>query len=276
MVGILLLFYVFIVLISLYPFRHEQTKKAIFWFLGVCLVLNAGLRGDVDNDYAGYVKYYLFSDYGFNVEPAFHAIVYVVRNILFDNVVFLFLIYAILGVLLKMVAIKQLTSLWFLSLLIYFSFFYILQDLTQIRAGVATGILLLCIKPLYERNFKRFVLYTIIAFLFHYSALLILLLWFLKPVKINVFLYAILIPTAYCFYYLDISFSKLLLLIPIDAIQSKVEIYYNISESAQSVQTNVLNIMQILKCLLSFFLLWKIDIITTYNKYAPLLLKIYH
>lgn len=275
MVVILLIFFVFIFFVAFYPPRNEQAKKSLFWLVGICLAVNAGLRESVDLDYVGYLSYYNSVENGLALEPTFHIISYIVRNILFDNVIFLFLIYAILGVILKMIAIKQLTNLWFLSLLIYLSFLYILQDMTQIRAGVATGILLLCIKPLYERNFKRFILYVIIATLFHYSALLILPLWFLKPVKINTLLYASLIPIAYCCHFLDISFSRLLPLIPIDAIQNKAQLYIDITKNMQNEQTNVFNIIQVLKCFVSFFLLWKINLITVHNKYAPLLLKIY-
>lgn len=275
MVVILLIFFIVISLLVLYLPRYEQMKRIFFVFIGICLIANSGLRGPVDNDYAGYVKYYTYVEDGFAVEPTFYLISYIIKNILFDNIIFLFLIYAILGVTLKMIAIKQLTELWFLSLLIYLSFFYVLQDMTQIRAGVATGMLLLCIKPLFERNFKRFILYATIAVMFHYSAILILPLWFLRPVKINVILYGSLIPIAYCFHFLDISFSRLLPLIPVDAIQSKAQLYIDITKNMQSEGTNVFNIIQVLKCLLSFLFLWKINLITIHNKYAPLLLKIY-
>ena len=93
--------------------------------------------------------------------------------------IYLFLLFAILGVSFKLIAIKQLTELWFLSLILYLSNFFILHEMTQIRAGVASAFLLLCVKPIYDRDLKRFLLFAVLGFLFHYSAIVILPLWFL-------------------------------------------------------------------------------------------------
>ncbi|WP_256742632.1 EpsG family protein, partial [Cronobacter sakazakii] len=48
----------------------------------------------------------------------------------------------------KLHAIKKISSSPILSLIIYIAFYYILHDMTQIRAGVAAGLFLLAIREL--------------------------------------------------------------------------------------------------------------------------------
>lgn len=190
------------------------------------------------------------------------------------NALVLFIIYAFIGVSLKFVAIKQLSNLWFLSIIIYLGNFYILQEMTQIRVGVATGFFLLSIKPIYERDWKKFLLFFGFAFLFHYSALIMLPLWFL-PSKSNKIWLIVSIPIAYVIYFLGVDLFSIS--IPIPAIQEKLDIY----NSLQGLGTdwmdeiNVFNLVFLVKVVIFYFLLWKYDTIAKHNKYFPILMRVY-
>src|ERR1035437_4338069 len=205
------------------------------------------------------------------IEISFSFIRYLVQHT-FDNPVFLFLIYAFLGVYFKFTSIKQLSQLGLISLAIYVSNFYILHEMTQIRVGVASGLLLLSIKTLYERNWKQFLIICIIASLFHYTALVIAPLYFLNPKKISKRLWIAIIPVAYLIHFLGINFSNLIGLIPIPGIQRLWDIY---SSEIDIDQINIFNSVQIMRCLIGMYLLYFTDKIVERNKYFPILMKIY-
>jgi len=273
---VLVLSFLFLVIgaLALIPLRINNGYKLIFITIGVILFLIAAFRViGVDRDYLNYVKF--FNDYKnltiFKVEPSFIFVSYLVKRYLFNKVIFVFVIYALLAVSLKLYAIKQLSEFWLLSLLVYFSYSFILQDMTQIRAGVAVAFLLLSIKPLYERNLSLFLLFASMASLFHYSAIIIFPLWFLNPKNINSSLYMSFIFITFVLSRLNINFSNIIELMPIDIIHNKFLAY----KYQQGGVLNVLNAWQLMRCFLSFLFLWKADEITQINKYGFLLIKIY-
>jgi hypothetical protein len=246
--------------------------------MGILLFLVAAFRdGNAVRDYATYIDYYNNNTIKLNIEISFFVIAWIVRHIFFDNVLFLFIIYALFGVGLNLNAIRELTALSFLSLLIYISNFYVLHELTQIRVGVATGFLLMCIKPLYERNLKFFLLFATCAALFHYSGLLVFFLWVLKGNRINKYAYAVVVPLAYIFYFLNISLVEMFIqFIPIGNVQEKYVTYKLLQQ--QRVDTfneiNVFNFVFLAKCLIFYIILLKSKLVATKNKYTFLLLKI--
>jgi hypothetical protein len=269
-----LLIFLLITLFCLY--KKEQNKNILFIFSCLLLFLIAAFRGNIDKDYDGYVR--VFNQPSLltyiRYEPTFLLITFLVKHI-FNNVQFLFIIYALLGVSLNYYAIKKLSDFWLLSVLIYFSNFFILHEMTQIRAGVAAALILISIKPLFDRNLRDFLIITILASLFHYSAISALLLYFLNGRKIDILLFALLIPVSYLLYFLNIHITFIIELIPVPAINSKFQIYKYLSTVNNAYAGNVFNWLQISRCLLAFLFLWKCEILQHKNKYSILLIKIY-
>ena len=103
--------------------------------------------------------------------------------------------------------------------------------MTQIRVGVAAGFFLLALKPLAERQFKKFILYILIASFFHYSAIILFPFWFITNKKFNKkewYFYLSLIPLGYLF----TTFTyNILIYIPIENIRLKLEMYKSLQES---------------------------------------------
>lgn len=261
--------------------RNNNGSRIKFLYIsfGVLLVFILAFRGEgVDRDYGNYENiFFLNSDqnsgsWSILIEPSFILISKLIQTFFNNNVIVLFVIYAFLGVSIKMYAIKQLSQFWALSLLLYLSYSFTLHDMTQIRAGVASGFILLCIKPLYERKLVNFLALSICATLFHYSAIIVLFLWFLNPQKINVKIYGLIIILAYLFYlFSSIYISEILKYIPISLLQNKILAYEYDNEGS----LNVFNVWQIMRILLSFLFLWNIKQIQEKNKYGILLLKLY-
>ncbi|MCE3076899.1 EpsG family protein [Chryseobacterium gwangjuense] len=262
----------FVLLLSVIFLRKAKFVNSFFVLSGMLLFLIAGFRSDdVTNDYTGYVDYYnaVINDSFSRVEPSFIYISKLVDN-LFHNVLFLFVIYAFLGVYFKYIAIRNLSHFKLHSVFIYFCSFFLILEMTQIRAGVAAGLVLLCIKPIKERKIWLFLFFSLLAFFFHFSALIILFFYFLNSKEINKKVYFALIPLGYIMYFSKINLFFFLDFLKIDLIQMKFESY-----STYDNDINLFNYVYLSRILLASFLLWKIKLIKEKNEYAILLIKIY-
>lgn len=160
-------------------FKNTLSEKRIYWVIFIILFLFVGLRPvAIDQDSEGYKGYYdSIGTIWLLAEPTFGIISNVVR-ILFNDFRGVLIIYAFLGVFLKFKVIPRLTSLVWPTILIYFSTYFLLHDFTQIRAAIASGIFLLAIPLLKNKQRVRYLLVIVVAALFHYSALILLLLVF--------------------------------------------------------------------------------------------------
>ncbi len=234
------------------------------------MICVAGFRTEnSDKDYGEYVNMYKYINENVDILTEF-TFVWIAK--LSQSTTILFIIYAILGVSLKFIAIKQLTKLWFLSVMIYCSYFFLLHDFTQIRVAVSSGLLLLCIKPIYHRDWKRFLIYSTIAISFHYSAIIILPLWILgsKPRRS---ILALSVPFGYLIYFSGID---LIASIPIPYVQEKLAIYQKMQELGDDAWSsiNVFNLVFLVKIVLFYLFILKYELIALQNKYFPILIKI--
>jgi hypothetical protein len=255
--------------------KTEKIKSALYWGSGIFLFLFAAFRkAGIDKDYLGYLEYYndiLHHSFS-RVEPFFIIITHLVDK-LFHNHLFLFIIYALLGVFLKIYAINKLTTFRLLSVLIYFSSFFLLFEMTQIRVGVAAGLLLLCIEPIKEKKLGEFLILAVLATLFHYSALIILPLYFLKGDKLNIVVYALLIPVSYLIFYSKLDLFFFIDYVPISLVQIKMSSYFH--HAAVNSTINVFNLVHLSRCIIAFLFLWKWKLISETNSYSTILIKIY-
>lgn len=270
--GLITMFALTVFLVYLQP---EKPKRLyiLYCFWGVLLILMAGFRSP-GLDYLNYVSVF-YGDNTKSIEPAIVIISWLIRSFT-QNHLFLFVIFAALGVSIKFRAIRQLTGLWFLSVLIYLSYNYLYHEMIQIRAGIASGILLLCIKPLSDRNWKLFLILCTIAISFHISALLIFPLWILQNQNFNKRLYLGIILGSYLFAIIGMNFSYLIGFIPIERVQLLFKGYvYSTQQGIQSDYLNIFSVLQMMRVGICLFLIFHLEKLSNSNKYAPILLKIY-
>lgn len=262
-------------ILSVLDIVSTRYKNIIYTGLGILLFCTAAFRpAYIDRDYSNYLRLFdMKLVIGRSLaEPSFILLSDFIHNFLFGDPVFLFAIYAFIGVAAKLTAIVKLSPHIFLSLLVYFSYSFILHEMTQIRAGVALGFVLLLIEPLYQRKAAKFFLLASCAFFFHYSAIIVYLLWFLKPDRINAPLYAALIVVSYFIYFLNsMVLTDIIGYLPNGELVEKISRYER--ENGRSL--NIFNSWQILRCLLSFFFLYNINLLKEQNKYAVLFVKMY-
>ena len=250
--------------------KKVEWNSFLYWIIGVVLVGFSTFRiGDAFPDYTNYVEYYYSVIRGESVfvEYSFYIITYI-ATFLFHSPLGVFFIYGLSGVFLKLCAIKQMSQLCFLSIVIYIANTFLVQELIQIRAGIAAGILLFCIKPILERRWKKFILLVITAFFFHSSALAVLPLWFLKPNRLNVYFWGLLIPIGYVFAFLHIN----IFFFSVPLVQDKIDIYLSLQDTED---INLFNVLFIIKCFIGYLFLYYSSLLYFYNKYIFLLLKIY-
>jgi hypothetical protein len=250
----------------------------MFWAMALILILIAGLRPiGLDRDsitYANIIQSYKDINL-LALEPAFWVIKWF-NDIFFNgNVRTFFLIYAILGVSIKFLAIKRLSKLPWLSVGVYLSLHFILHEMTQIRAGVATGFFLLSIPDIYNRNFKKFILKALLAFSFHYSAIVMFPLYFLHPKKLNI-VYFLLPIVGLISSYFDLSktlLSNLANVAP-NFLAHKINIYLTSLELGEHSEINIVNFYYSSLLLLTYFGFFLYIKIKIKNDYDILFLKI--
>ncbi|WP_352230318.1 EpsG family protein [Escherichia coli] len=89
--------------------------------------------------------------------------------------IILFYCFALISVSLKYNIIKKSSPFLLLSVLVYYSNTFILQDLTQIRAGLRGHSIIFSVTICKNKNIISFVMLILLASTFHITALLFLL-----------------------------------------------------------------------------------------------------
>jgi hypothetical protein len=252
--------------------RHTLGER--YLLAGLLLFLMAALRGEnVDNDYQGYLQYYEDVLYeGFvNVEPTFIGLANLVKGTL-DNPAYLFIAYAALGIGLKLYALNRLTSLQMTTLLIYYSWFFLLWEMTQIRIAVAGAFLLLCIQPIHEKRPREFVAWWLLASLFHYAALIVGPLYFLNGKAMAARTFGLLVPLAALLYLAGIDLIALAGFAPIQLVELKIRSYETYADTDID---NIYNYVYLARCALAYVMLLNWRALAQRNAYVVVLLKIY-
>jgi hypothetical protein len=251
----------------------------------LCCVATFRSEG-VDKDSSGYImlynktipiKYYIdSSEELFRQDPAFTIISSIVKYSLNDKVILLFMFFAVLGVFLKVIAIKQLSSFWLLSVLIYFSSYFILHEMTQIRIGVATGFLILSIPSIKDRKLAKFLSFVFLAALFHYSSLIFLPLYLVNPTKISIKKYLIIMITPMFFPIANISIHKIFAVLgKYNPLTQRYFIYINLQSQGIIEKTNTFNVLILFNIIICFMLILKWKSLYEKNPYAVVLIKVY-
>ncbi len=275
-----------ICLLSLLSLLGNKQKKISAIVIAVLLILIAGFRQPgIDRDSLNYdyffnrvstpVAYFTqFSQYYF-FEAGYYLVPSILKTVFGAGVLWFFLFFALLGVWLKFKAIWKLTEFQMLSVLVYFCHFFILHDMTQIREGVASGILLLCVVQIEQKNFAKFILLLLVGVFFHYSALIFLPFYFLNPHRLNKKLFFGILLIPHLLYALKINFLTILIALHIGIISEKLSLYNDLLDAGIFTDINVYNSVFIIETFFCAFLIWKSDFFYTKNKYAILLIQIF-
>lgn len=246
----------------------------IFLIIGCILVVVAGFRPvGIDKDSLMYVSTLSTLKDNFEVkEPTFWLIAKI--STFFESYTVFFVIYAVLGVGIKLIAILKYSVAPLVSLLMYICFFFILLDMTQIRASVAVAMFLISIENIVSKNFKYFIIKILIGALFHYSILFFIPFYLLNSNKINKLVY-IFLPLIGIFIMESnlflLLFHYLNFLLP-SFISFKLGIYIDMMNNNQLPATKPFSVGNIF---LIFILFYSIFYLNYKNEYKIIFIKLF-
>lgn len=277
--GYILLSVLLITIILCYLEDYIKRYRFFLYILmGFVMVLIAGLREigldpDSENYEYSFQHYYQSSEMGM-VEPSF-TLISAVLNVFTDNVHLLFLVYAFLGVTIKLYAFKKHLQCIFVPMMLYISFYFVLHEMTQIRAGVVSALFLLAVYYIAKKEKRKALLLIIVGSFFHYSSLALLptLMFGNKDFnrKENIMI-ALLIPLSYLIYFGGIS---MLLNTDIPLIGNKLAIYQQAMEKGKmTVNINVFDPVHLVSVMLFYYTLYFRKTITAFNENYNVVIKI--
>lgn len=156
---------------------NEKQLSIIYWIFTIFLILLAGTRFHIGFDYLVYKEIFETVDFDNyllkTVEIGFASLNYFVRTLGFNFNTLLFIV-AFTSIILKASFFKQYSGYIFLGLLNYYTIGLLMNDMGQMRFGLAIGFSLLAFKDVFQNHYKASILKILFAFLFHSSAIVIL------------------------------------------------------------------------------------------------------
>lgn len=273
--------FVITVIISLLERYFGSYKKPVYVALGVILMLVAGFREvGIDPDSVNYEYTFLKSDSASSNMTDSIEISYLwissFINFFTNDVHFLFLFYAFLGITFKFIAFRRLSELWFTPVVVYISYYFIAHEMMQIRTAVLSGLFLLAL--CYQAEGRRWVAFFLILIgsFFHYSGFMLLPLLFLSSDYMSLkkrLLWVALIPASYVVFFLGIS---IIMSLDIPLVGAKLASYQSVENAGNGVgYVNVFRPLHLFSIALLSYLMVFYDTIVKQSKYFTLLLKVF-
>lgn len=263
--------------------EYLAQKRVIFWIFAIVLIIFAGFRASgVDLDYVGYANWYdeaptlddvIHGDGSLvNRDPGYTLVCSIFKSLGLSFQV-LILIMAFATVILRMAAIWKLSPAPLLSVLFYFPYLFLLQEMTQIRAGMAAALFLCAIPLLAKRKYLAYVAIILLAAVFHYSALVFLGFLLLRSPEGNPRYYLIGVVASVVLAMLGLTADFVFLRIAESGIDSRLSYYA--TEAAQSMgTTNLFNSTSVPNLVLSIALLVNYDRLKEVAPYATYVIRI--
>ena len=267
-------------------FKHSKFPEfRMLLFLILLLFVSARPPGG-DKDYVSYLLSFssfkdpldYFNNYGDWVyfDPMYYLIPSFFKTYVTQvhYALITFFVYALIALSLKFVAISRLSEFFFLSLVVYFSNYFLLHEMTQIRVGVATAIFLFAIPYLQEKKYLHYFGMVLLALLFHYSSVLYILPLFLKPDHFNKKVYYAALALILVLVVVPTNFLMPLLRLDTGDVSFKSNNYLEYAELGITQQANKLNPGFIMSYLLTILWVLFIDQLQQHNPFARLLVKL--
>ncbi len=189
-IFLFILFYIFDVL-------KKTDGSNFFWFLSFAVIaLLAGLRYKVGgdtfaylNNYENYPSFFEFSSFDFENAPyeIFWYVFCAVCKIFSNSYFFMQIIHAIVVNIIYFYFIHKYVKYRFLGVLLYFIFGFLYFNTEIMREALSVGVFLLSLDSFYEKKWIRYFIFAAIAFLFHSSALILVIFPFFQMIQLNKF-----------------------------------------------------------------------------------------
>lgn len=275
--GCLFLILSFLVVISFFEDSRIYNQRWLLLLFTLIVTLLVAFRPEgFDKDYTSYVDYLYHPEKRTMVlvEPSFYLISSIALFLKSHRI--LFVIYAFLAIPLKIYSIRKLSPLFYLSLLVWFSHLFILQDMTQIRVAVSTAIMMFSLPYLATGEKRKALCLFIIAIMFHYSSLFLLPVLLIGNAPLTRKWIVLLLILPIIFYVFKIISFDLLVKIPIPMIQDKLVMYQELMQlGGKYSELNIYNLQALFRLFTYYMLIWKYDYVSKSYPYMPILLKLF-
>ena len=236
-------------------------------FLG--LVALAGfIAPGVSQDYYNYLNGYYLTVPAFFPEPL-SKIIFQFSAKLNLSISISFFVFALISMYVKKYALEKLEISFSLFFLIYFSKLYLLHDLTQVRAGVAIAFCLIAFFHYLNKDTRRCLIFILIGFLFHYSAILFCVIFLLSRKKPNTILWILAVTLSILLTFINL---KQLLLVTFVFFHAPTN-YLSYLDASADFQVNPFSILSIIN--LMIFLLFSFSTKIFDDKVLSLSYKLY-
>ena len=186
---VIVFFIFFFVAVALEIQGNSKNRDAVLILACIVLAIGTGFR-DIYFWPDAFVYAWSFMEntptidnYSINMDPygyrekGFYFLQVVVKTFI-DNVTIFFLIISALSFFFLYKGIKQFSIFPLIGLCVYIARFIIGRNFVQMRAGLAYAILMLSIKYIYEKDWKKYFLIVFIAWTLHRSCIVAIPLYF--------------------------------------------------------------------------------------------------
>ena len=258
---VLPVFTLFVIIASFFLNEKEKSKPnlLVLSLIFISMVLICTFRSTEMADAQNYIDNFYYPNVGERFEFGY-LLIRDLAKILSNNYRVLFFLVSVIALFLKFKAILKISPYVYGSLLIYLSYFFILHDMIQIRAGIAAGFILFSIKYIVERNLKKFIIFTCIACCFHISSLVVFLLWFVSKIKYSKLIWISIIPLSYVLVvFFNVTLGHLIPYIPIPQVQESYKVYTLAMEMGEHDLINIFNMLLIGKMFICTYLILYYD-----------------
>lgn len=207
----------------------------------ILLIMSAMIAPDVSHDFQNYFNgYYSVKDVTFP-EP-FSRLIFSGANILGLPISFSFAIIAFITTIIKYQAVKKLGLPIGLFFLLYFGKLFLLLDLTQVRAAVAVSLCLLSFNSYVNKKCWSAILYIFVAFCFHLSSIMFIIVFFMGRNKPNISLWIFAISSSVFVSFIDVKSYLLSLMIFLHAPTN----YFSYINDSPAFKVNPLNVLSLI------------------------------
>lgn len=195
--------------------KSKKYKLFYYSLSFMVIVLFCGLRFFVGNDYAGYfhgfnsIRTYDLGFFEQKWEPGNYFIVSVFKNSKIGYFFFLFTSTLITYFFIFKALIHNKVLKW--GVFFTFTLGLLIMSNDQVRQAIALSIFLFSVKYIEQCNFKKYLIWIVIATLFHYTALALIPLYYIRKVNLSPLIWSLLIILTYIGYlngvFYDLIFS---------------------------------------------------------------------
>ena len=264
-----IIFILFAVLAVEYEFKGITNIDFVLIILAIFLALFIGLRDiPVSRDYEAYLNTFSVVMHGESndgagilplFEPGFAFIVMACYKLFDSNqAIAVMLVYGTISIALKIFVFRKISFNPLLVLLLYYSHYFLIQEMTQIRFGMACSLFFLALYYYLEDKKLITLFFILLAIFFHNSAIIFPLLFLLRKDKLNKWLFGGMLVSAVILGLARVPLISLVVpIVDLNAVSGKLTAYADFAEKGYYEKVRFFNIIYTINVLLTASILFQ-------------------